>query len=403
MDWIRKVSLVTRVTLGIAGMGAIVAAVGAVSLWQMHGQALELEQWMASAASAASAAAAKPALALGSKALLARIDASMWMVGLLTVLGGLFALVGGWLIRSSIKDSVESTVHCVIRIAGGDLETKIESPGKDELSWLRAELNAMRKKLRTMVLEVRKTVDDVTTASNEIAGGNADLSARTESQASALQQTTSSMEQLAQTVRSNADSTQEAKSVVAQSNEVAARGAQMMQDVIGRMSEINASSNKISDIIGVIDGIAFQTNILALNAAVEAARAGEHGRGFAVVASEVRALAQRSSTAAKEIKVLIGDSTDKVDAGSKLVDNAGRTMQEILASVNRVSGLINDIARAGQSQSSDIGQVHDAISQIDTMTQQNAALVEELAASAQSLQGQSERLAESMGSFRIDG
>ena len=259
----------------------------------------------------------------------------------------MLALLGAWLIRSSIKDSVESTVHCVIRIAGGDLETKIESPGKDEISWLRAELNSMRKKLRTMVLEVRETVDGVNTASEEIASGNTDLSTRTESQASALQQTASSMQQLAETVRSNAQSTDEARNVVAQSTRVAAQGAQMMQDVIGRMGEINASANKISDIIGVIDGIAFQTNILALNAAVEAARAGEQGRGFAVVASEVRALAQRSSTAAREIKVLIGDSAEKVNAGSKLVDNAGRTMQEILDSVNRVSGLIARHRRRG--------------------------------------------------------
>jgi methyl-accepting chemotaxis protein len=395
MDWIRKVSLVRRVTIGFAAIGAIVAALGGVSLWCVHAQTIDLERW------AAAATAAKPATDAGLQALQAGANSAMWTISALTVAGGLLALFGGWVIRSSIKESVESTVHCVIGIAGGDLETKIESPGKDEISWLRAELNSMRKKLRTMVLEVRRTVDDVTTASKEIAGGNADLASRTENQASALQQTASSMQQLAETVRSNAGSTDEALTVVAQSTQVAARGAQMMQDVIGRMGEINASANKISDIIGVIDGIAFQTNILALNAAVEAARAGEHGRGFAVVASEVRALAQRSSTAAREIKVLISDSTDKVDAGSKLVDSAGRTMQEILASVNRVSGLIAGIASAGQSQSSDLGQVHQAISQIDTMTQQNAALVEQLAASAHSLQGQSGRLAESMGSFRL--
>ena len=328
-------------------------------------------------------------------------------MGALTAAGLLLASVTSWLIRSSIKDSVESTIHCVIGIAVGDLETKIEQPGKDEISWLCRELNSMRKKLRRMALEVRKTVGDVNVASKEIASGNADLSARIESQASALQQTASSMQQLAETIRSNAESTHEARSVVTQSTEVAARGAPMMRDVIGRMDESNASANKISDIIGVIgvigviDGIAFQTNILALNSAVEAARAGEHGRGFAVVASEVRALAQRSSTAAREIKVLIGDSADKVDAGSKLVDHAGRTMEENLASVNRVSTLIADIATAGEPQSSDLGQLHHAISQIDTMTQQNAALVEQLAASAQLLQGQSGRLAESMGSFRL--
>ena len=367
MDWIRKVSLVARVTIGFVGMAVFTAGLGGAAI-----------AWLPPAA-----------------------DTARWTLAALTATGCTLALVAGWLIRSSIKVSVEATVHSVIRIAGGDLETKIESPGKDEISWLRAELNAMRKKLRTTVLEVRRTIDDVTLASQEIASGNSDLSSRTESQASALQQTASSMQQLAETVRSNARSTLEARNVVAQSNDVAARGAQMMQDVIVRMSEINGSASKISDIIGVIDGIAFQTNILALNAAVEAARAGEHGRGFAVVAAEVRALAQRSSTAAREIKLLIGDSSEKVDAGSKLVDAAGQTMHDIVASVNKVSQLIADIAAAGESQSSDIGQAHAAIGQIDTMTQQNAALVEQLAASAQSLQGQSGRLGESMSSFRV--
>ena len=275
MDWIRKISLVKRVTYGFAGMGAIVAAVGGASLWAMQRQAAQIDQW----------AAANKAAGPSVQALQDSAGANTWAIGALTGFGLLFAFLAGWLIRASVKESVESTIHCVIRIAGGDLETKIESPGKDEISWLRGELNGMRKKLRTMVLEVRKTVDDVSVASKEIASGNADLSQRTENQASAIQQTSSSMRQLAETVRSNAESTHEARSVVAQSNEVAARGAQMMQEVIGRMGEINASASKISDIIGVIDGIAFQTNILALNAAVEAARAGEHGRGFAVVAS----------------------------------------------------------------------------------------------------------------------
>jgi methyl-accepting chemotaxis protein len=372
VNWIRKVSLVRRVTIGFSCTAACIAGIGGAGVWALEGGV---------SASAASAAA--------------------WSLGAATGGACLFALIAAWVIRSSIKDSVESTVQCVIRIAGGDLETKIESPGKDEVSWLRAELNSMRKKLRTMVLEVRQTVDGVNTASEEIASGNLDLSTRTENQASNLQQTASSMEQLASTVQSNARSTNEARSVVTQSSEVAARGERTMRDVIQRMGEINGSATKIGEIIGVIDGIAFQTNILALNAAVEAARAGEHGRGFAVVASEVRGLAQRSSTAAREIKTLIGDSAQKVEAGSRLVDDAGRTMQEILDSVNRVSRLITDIADAGQSQSSGIDQVHQAIAQIDTMTQQNAALVEQLAAAAQSLKGQSGRLTESMSSFRV--
>ena len=369
MNWIRRVSLVRRVMIGFSCMAMMLALIGGGGVWALQG-------------------AIPPSTAT-------------WLLGALTGIGCMLSLIAGVLIRSSIKDSVESTVQCVIRIAGGDLETKIESPGKDEISWLRAELNSMRKKLRTMVLEVRETVDGVNTASEEIASGNLDLSTRTENQASALQQTASSMEQLASTVQSNARSTNEARSVVALSSEVAARGEKTMRDVILRMGEINGSATKISEIIGVIDGIAFQTNILALNAAVEAARAGDHGRGFAVVASEVRGLAQRSSTAAREIKTLIGDSTQKVEAGSKLVDDAGRTMQEILDSVNKVSRLITDIADAGQSQSSGIDQVHQAIAQIDTMTQQNAALVEQVAAAAQSLKGQSGRLTESMSSFRV--
>ena len=374
MDWIREVSLVRRVTIGFGCCAAIIGGIGATGVWVLQGGV---------AANAAGTA--------------------IWTLGALTIVGCLFALGAAWVIRSSIEQSVEPTVQCVIRIAGGDLETKIESPGKDEVSWLRAELNSMRKKLRAMVVDVRDTVASVNTASEEIASGNFDLSTRTESQASALQQTISSMEQLASTVQSNARSTNEARSVVTKSSEVAARGERAMRDVIERMGEINGSATKISEIVGVIDGIAFQTNILALNAAVEAARAGEHGRGFAVVASEVRGLAQRSSIAAREIKDLIEDSTQKVEAGSKLVDDAGRTMQEILDSVNRVSLLIADIADAGQSQSSGIEQVHHAIAQIDTMTQQNAALVEELAAAAQSLKGQSARLTESMGSFRVSG
>jgi methyl-accepting chemotaxis protein len=210
------------------------------------------------------------------------------------------------------------------------------------------------------------------------------------------------MAQLAATVNSNSDSTCEASSQVTLSSEVAARGAQTMQEVIVRMGEIHTSAGKIAEIIGVIDGIAYQTNILALNAAVEAARAGEQGRGFAVVAEEVRSLAQRSSAAAREIKALIGDSTEKVAAGSQLVANAGRTMREIVDSVGQVAGLIAGIAQSGASQSSDIGRMQQAIGQLDTMTQQNAALVEQLAAAAQSLRGQSGRLTEAMGSFRVN-
>jgi methyl-accepting chemotaxis protein len=393
MEWVRRISLVRRVMIGFAGMLIGVGIVGGFAVWVSHGHVQELERAIAAAAKGSDTAFL---LALKGKLL-----AEAWAIGGVAAVGCVLALVAGWLVVGSIRASVESTIQCVIRIAGGDLETKIESPGKDEISWLRSELNSMRKKLRKTVLDVRQTVDSVNSASDEIAAGNTDLSSRTESQASALQETTNSMQQLADTVRSNAQSTHEARNVVTQSSDVAALGAKIMQDVIARMGEINASSSKISEIIGVIDGIAFQTNILALNAAVEAARAGEHGRGFAVVAAEVRSLAQRSSVAAREIKTLIGDSTEKVDAGSKLVNDAGRTMQDILDSVTKVSRLIVDIAQVGESQSGDIQQVHQAIAQIDTMTQQNSALVEELAAAAQSLRGQSGRLTESMSSFRV--
>ncbi len=370
MDLVRRISLVKRVVYSLGFLMLAVALNGGAALWMLQ---------------------AEPA----------RAASLAWGVLGLDAVVLAIAAVFGWMIVGSIKDSVESTVQCVIRIAGGDLETKIESPGKDEISWLRYELNSMRKKLRTLVIDVRQSVENVNSAAREIASGNTDLSSRTETQAGALQQTASSMQQLSGAVQHNADSTEQARAEVSRSSEVASRGAQTMQEVVSRMHEIHASATRIGEIVGVIDGIAFQTNILALNAAVEAARAGEHGRGFAVVASEVRALAQRSSTAAREIKALIGDSTAKVDAGSRLVDDAGQTMQEIQSSVTKVAQLVADIAEAGRSQSGDIGQVSGAIAQIDTMTQQNAALVEQLAAAAQSLQGQATRLNDAMGSFRV--
>ena len=314
---------------------------------------------------------------------------------------GALGLVVGWMVRASIKAPVEDTVFAVIRIAKGDLETKIESPCKDELSWLRAELDGMRRKLRKMVLEVRQSVDSVNAASGEIASGNMDLSSRTENQSSALQQTTASMEQLAQTVRTNAEHANAATAEVQETRNVASRGGELMKSVVERMEDIHKSAGRIGEIINVIDGIAFQTNILALNAAVEAARAGEHGRGFAVVASEVRGLAQRSASAAKEVRTLITDSTDKVDSGSGLVQQAGKTMDEILDRVTRVSQFVGDMAHAGASQHQGIEHVAGALSDIDSVTQQNAALVEEVAAAAQSLKSQSERLTQTMAAFKV--
>lgn len=384
MEWIREVSLVRRVMIGFWVMAAVVGVLGASAIWSLQDRAAALQHSsMGGVSGTASGLEAE------------------WVIGLIAFAGVGFALLAGWAIRRSIKDSVESTVQCVARVAGGDLETVISSPGKDEISWLRSELNSMRKKLRAMVLEVRQTVEGVNSASEEIASGNTDLSSRTESQASALQQTSSSMQLLAGTVRSNSQSTQEARDVVAQSSKVALLGSQTMQDVVVQMTEIHDGAARIGEIVGVIDSIAFQTNILALNAAVEAARAGDSGRGFAVVASEVRALAQSSSSAAREIKALIDASTERVEPGSKLVHDAKRTMQEIFESVERMSELIVNIADAGQSQNNDIGQMNQAISQLDTMTQQNASLVVQLSAASQSLKAQSGQLSSSMAAFRV--
>ena len=368
MDWVRKVSLVKRTTIGFGLAGTVMTGIGASAAWRLN------------------------ALGAGGAA---------WSIGITTAAGVGLITVAAFLIRSSIKSSVEDTVQVVIRMGGGDLETKIESPGKDEISWLRYELNSMRKKLRTMVVDVRGSVEMVKSASDEIANGNADLSARTESQASAVQQTASSMDELAATVRTNAANAEEANRVVMDSSQVATRGEELMRGVESRMAEINASAARIADIIGVIDGIAFQTNILALNAAVEAARAGEQGRGFAVVAGEVRSLAQRSATAAREIKTLIGDSTEKIGAGSTLVEQAGKTMRELLERVTHASSLMSAISQAGHEQSLGIGQVHEALAQIDGVTQQNSALVEEVSAAAQSLKGESDKLKNAMSSFRV--
>jgi methyl-accepting chemotaxis protein len=287
-------------------------------------------------------------------------------------------------------------------IARGDLTNQITLSGRDESTQLMQALSTMQDSLRTLVGQVRNSTDSISTASAEIATGNQDLSHRTEQTASNLQQAASSMEQLTGTVKQSADSARQANQLASSAAEVAARGGSVVAQVVSTMDEINASSKKISDIIGVIDGIAFQTNILALNAAVEAARAGEQGRGFAVVAGEVRSLAQRSAQAAKEIKALIGASVEKVDSGSRLVADAGKTMQEIVGSVQRVSDIIGEITAASSEQSDGIGQVNQSVTQLDQMTQQNAALVEESAAAAESLRDQAQRLASVIATFRLD-
>ncbi len=287
------------------------------------------------------------------------------------------------------------------RIATGDLSSSVDTRGRDEPARLMHSLEAMQQSLRRIVGQVRDASESIQVASTEVASGNADLSGRTEQTASNLQQTAASMEQLTGTVRQSADAARQANQLASSAAEVAERGGSVVSQVVTTMDEINASSKKIADIIGTIDGIAFQTNILALNAAVEAARAGEQGRGFAVVAAEVRSLAQRSAEAAKEIKALIGASVDKVDSGSKLVADAGSTMTEIVASVKRVSDIIGEITAASAEQSDGIGQVNTAVTQLDQMTQQNAALVEESAAAAESLKQQAGLLAQAVGTFKV--
>ncbi len=287
------------------------------------------------------------------------------------------------------------------RIASGDLTNRIEQRGNNEIGVLYAAVKRMQDSLARTVSTVRLGVEEINTGSREIAAGNIDLSSRTEQQAASLEETAASMDELSSTVKNNADSSRSAAQLAMAASEVATRGGQAVGDVVGTMRGIADSSHRISDIVGVIDGIAFQTNILALNAAVEAARAGEQGKGFAVVASEVRALAQRSAAAAKEIKGLIDDSVQKVSVGSDQVEAAGATMQEIVTSVRRVADIINEISSASEEQSQGIEQVNQAVSQMDSVTQQNAALVEEAAASAASLETQAQRLREAVAVFKL--
>jgi methyl-accepting chemotaxis protein len=335
----------------------------------------------------------------------ASIDAANRAARISQLVFGLSAVAVGillslWLTRS-ITRPLSQAVQATNRIAGLDLTEQIHGHDRDETGRLLNALDSMQQSLRGLVAQVRTSTDSISTASAEIATGNQDLSTRTEQTASSLQQAASSMDQLTGTVRQSADSARTANQLAASAASVASRGGEVVAQVVSTMDEINASSRKISDIISVIDGIAFQTNILALNAAVEAARAGEQGRGFAVVASEVRSLAGRSADAAKEIKALIGASVDRVDTGSRLVKDAGSTMTEIVNSVQRVSDIIGEIAAATSEQSSGIAKVNSTVSELDQMTQQNAALVEEGAAAAESLKDQAVRLSEVVSAFKM--
>ena len=327
---------------------------------------------------------------------------TVWIVALvmgLIVLG--LAIATFYLVRS-ISTPLRELVGQAERIGQGDLSQRIAAQARaDEIGDLQRALGAMREALNRVVGEVRHSADSIQTASREIATGNTDLSQRTEQTASNLQQAASSMSQLTGTVRQSADAASTANQLAHSAAQVAQRGGTVVGQVVATMDEINSSSKKIADIIGVIDGIAFQTNILALNAAVEAARAGEQGRGFAVVASEVRSLAQRSAEAAREIKGLIGTSVDKVETGARLVQDAGSTMNEIVASVKRVTDIITEISASTVEQSQGLGTVNASVGQLDQMTQQNAALVEESAAAAESLSEQALKLAELVSSFKL--
>ena len=325
---------------------------------------------------------------------------------MLMVTLAIIATVAGTLLSLRITNSItrplNEAVAAAKHVADGDLTTRIEPKTNDETGQLLRTLKEMNDSLVRTVTQVRMATDSITTAAGEIAAGNADLSSRTESQASSLEETASSMEELTTTVKQNADNARQANQLVVSASDVALKGGQVVDKVVETMSSINESSRKIVDIIGVIDGIAFQTNILALNAAVEAARAGEQGRGFAVVAAEVRNLAQRSASAAKEIKALIGDSVEKVDAGTRLVDEAGKTMDEIVTSVKHVADIMAEITAASAEQSAGIEQVNQAITHMDEITQQNAALVEQAAAAAQAMQDQAGTLSQAVSVFKLD-
>ncbi len=329
-------------------------------------------------------------------------NATMLMIGLL-VLATVLSVAAGYLITRSVTGPLLQAVEVAETVAHGDLTADIDTSRKDETGRLLNALQEMVTSLKRTVGSVRASTDTINTAAAEIAAGNLDLSRRTEQQAASLEETASSMEELTSTVKQNADNARQANQLVVSAASHASEGGQVVGEVVDTMGAIKASSARMADIISVIDGIAFQTNILALNAAVEAARAGEQGRGFAVVASEVRNLAQRSAAAAKEIKELIDDSIAKVDAGGTLVDRAGATMQQIVASVQQVADIMNEITSASQEQSSGIEQVNTSIVEMDNATQQNAALVEQAAAAARSMQEQSERLVEAVAVFRMEG
>nr|WP_308495412.1 methyl-accepting chemotaxis protein [Duganella flavida] len=325
----------------------------------------------------------------------------MWLVafGLLIALAVVFG--AHLLLRSTVLLPLEGAVAQLDRVASGDLTANIQASGDNEIQLLLKAIQRMQRDLLSTVSRVRSGADVISTGSQELAAGNMELSSRTETQASSLEETAASIEELTSTVKQNSENAQHARKLVEGASATAVQGGTVMQQVVSTMNDINDASRKIVDITGVIDGIAFQTNILALNAAVEAARAGEQGRGFAVVATEVRNLAQRSAAAAKEIKVLIDDSVQKIQLGTNLVEQAGTTMTTLVGDVHQVTQIVGEIAVASREQSEGIDQVNQAVAQMDQVTQQNAALVEEAAAATQSLQDQASELQQTVSVFKI--
>ncbi len=327
---------------------------------------------------------------------------TQWLILILAVAAALTSTVVGFLVTRSIVRPLKTAMGVTQRVAAGDLTSNIDTQSQDEVGQMMTGLKHMNDSLKQLVGEVRASTTIIASTSQEIAAGNLQLNDRTVEQAQTLQETTSSMHDLTSIVKQNADSTQEANELAASASEVAIKGGAVVSQVVQTMGSIHASSKKIADIIGVIDGIAFQTNILALNAAVEAARAGEQGRGFAVVASEVRSLAQRSATAAKEIKALIDDSVSNVENGSRLVGQAGTTMTEVVESVKRVTTIMSEITAANREQSAGIQRVNHSIVRMDEVTQQNAAMVEEAASAAQALHNEADLLSRSISVFKLD-